>query len=55
MKEIWIVEYCENFDDCSEYVEIQGAFATRELAEKFVNEQYDPDMYYISQTFYYYE
>ena len=53
MKKIWIVEYCENVGEDSEYFEIQGAFATRELAEKYVYEQAIPDLYYITQTFYY--
>lgn len=52
MKTIWIVEYCENIDEDSPF-ELQGAFATRELAEKYVDEQNEPDMYYISQTNYY--
>lgn len=51
MKTIWIVEFCENVDDDSPFI-LQCAFATRELAEKFVDEQDDPDMFYISQTNY---
>ena len=53
MKKIWIVEYCENVGEDSEYSEIQAAFATRELAEKYVDGQPCPDMYYISQTNFY--
>lgn len=55
MKEIWIVEYCENVGEYSEYSEVQGAFATRELAEKYVDEQAIPELYCITQTSYYYE
>lgn len=36
MKTIWIVEYCENVDDDSPFI-LQCAFATRELAEKYVD------------------
>lgn len=53
MKEIWIVEYCENLGDASPFI-LKGAFATRELAEKYIDEQvYPSDMYYISKTKYY--
>ena len=52
MKQIWIVEYCENVDDDSPFI-LQCAFATRELAEEYIDRQDEPDLYYLSTTFYF--
>lgn len=51
MKEIWIVEYCDI--NCDLQFTLKGAFATRELAEKYIDKQpYYSDLYRISKTFY---
>lgn len=44
MPTIWITEYCGKID---------AAFATKELAEEYVDEQEDSYMYNVYQIFYY--
>lgn len=52
MKDIWLVEYCEDFDDNSPFI-LKGAFATEELAAEYIDAQSDPENYYTSKTVYY--